>query len=403
MPKIDIFHYISIFCIVCISLIAYFNLIPQNTILAFKDVFIGLNILAIFFSLFFARSKVFVLLLIPLFFNLYMFYPDILGLDGGKISFWYIFPITTALGFLFIGILQERGLFCFYGVSKIIIILTLLAITYYFLNTFSIELKNALDTKIISYDLSNFIKVNNFTFLISLLSIIFVTVISSIFFINSIEKAPFWVLISLLIPSFFIQTQSSFILYSTLSSTLILGALLKDSYNMSYIDTLTKIPARRALEESFLKLGSTYSIAMVDIDFFKKFNDKYGHDVGDDVLKLVAEQLNSVKGGGHAFRYGGEEFTILFANKTHKQILVYLEEVRMLIEKRAFIIRSKNRPKKAPEKITKQKNSIEVHVTVSIGVANAPKDGKTPQEIMKKADIVLYQAKEAGRNCIISS
>ncbi len=75
----------------------------------------------------------------------------------------------------------------------------------------------------------------------------------------------------MLIPSIFFQTQSSFILFSTLSAIIFMIALLKDAYSMAYIDTLTQIPARRALEESFLKLGSTYSLAMVDIDFFKKF------------------------------------------------------------------------------------------------------------------------------------
>ena len=172
---------------------------------------------------------------------------------------------------------------------------------------------------------------------------------------------------------------------------------------MAYIDTLTQIPARRALEEAFLKLGSTYSVAMVDIDFFKKFNDTYGHDVGDEVLKLVAEQLNSVKGRGKAFRYGGEEFTILFANKKHDEILVYLEEVRKSIAKRAFTIRSIERPEEKPEKKVKQKKQQKVNLTVSIGVAHAPIDGKTSTQIMKKADVSLYKAKESGRNCTVTS
>lgn len=365
--------------------------------------FIGFNLIALVVSLFFTKSKLSVLLLIPLFFNFYMFYPNLLALDGGQYSFWYLFPITTSLGFLFIGILQERGLYCFYGLSKVIIMIILLAITYYFLANFSTELRHALDVNIINIDLSSLIKVNDFTLLISLASIIFVTAISTLVYTSYVEKAPYWVLYTLLIPSFFFQTPSSFALFSLLSSFIVLFALLKDAHKMAYIDTLTQISARRDLEESFLKLGSTYTLAMVDIDFFKKFNDKYGHDVGDEVLKLVAEQLNSVKGGGKAFRYGGEEFTILFANKTHDQVLAYLEEVRSMIEKRAFVLRSKDRPKKTPEKKTKPKNSKSVHVTVSIGVAHAPKDGKTPEEIMKKADIVLYKAKESGRNCIITS
>ena len=398
MNKINKFHLISFLSTILVTLIAYLSF---DNILAFKEVSIGLIFVSLLFSLFFGRSKSFVLLLVPLFFSLYMFYPSFLGLDGGNHSFWYLFPITTSLGFLFIGILQERGLYCFYGVSKVLIMLFILAITYYLLATFSIEFKNALDTSIISYDIP--LNVNDFTFLISLLSIGFVTVISILFFSSSIEKAPLWALIALLIPSFFFQSQSSFVLFSSLSSVIFITALLKDSYSMAYIDTLTGIPARRALEESFLKLGSTYSVAMVDIDFFKKFNDTYGHDVGDEVLKLVAEQLNAVKGGGKAFRYGGEEFTILFANKKHDEILVYLEDVRESIAKRAFTIRSEDRPEEKPEKKVRQKKQKKVNLTVSIGVAHSPTDGKTSTQIMKKADMSLYEAKESGRNCTVTS
>jgi len=398
MNKINKFHLISFVATILVTITAYFEF---DNILVFKEVSIGLIFISLLFSLFFGRSKSFVLLFIPLFFSLYMFYPSILGLDGGNHSFWYLFPITTSLGFLFIGILSERGLYCFYGASKVLIMLFILAITHYLLATFSIEFKNALNTSIISYNIP--LIVNDFTFLISLLSIGLVTAISIIFFNSNIEKAPLWALIALLIPSYFFQTQSSFILFSSLSAVIFITALLKDSYTMAYIDTLTGIPARRALEESFLKLGSTYSVAIVDIDFFKKFNDTYEHNVGDEVLKLVAEQLGEVKGGGKAFRYGGEEFTILFANKKHDEILVYLEDVRESIAKRAFIIRSENRPNEKPDKKVKQKKQKKVNLTVSIGVAHAPIDGKTPTEIMKKADISLYKAKESGRNCTITS
>ena len=398
MSKIYNFHLISFLSIVLASLIAHFNIVNM---LVFKEISIGLILISILFSLFFGRSKSFVLLFIPLFFSLYMFYPYILGLEGGNHSFWYLFPITTSLGFLFIGILSERGLYSLYGLFKIIIMLFILSITYYLLATFSLELKNALDSSIIKYTIP--FKINDFTFLISLLSVIFISIVSILFYKNDVEKAPIWALVALLIPSYFFRTQNSFILFSSLSSIIFIFALLKDSYNMAYIDTLTKIPARRALEEYFLKLGSKYSIAMVDIDFFKKFNDTYGHDIGDEVLKLVAEQLMNIKGGGKAFRYGGEEFTILFANKTHDKVLVYLEDARESIAKRTFTIRREDRPKEKPDKKVKQKKQKKVNLTVSIGVAHAPIDGKTPSDIMKKADISLYKAKENGRNCTVTS
>ncbi|HIP30444.1 MAG TPA: hypothetical protein EYG83_06500, partial [Sulfurospirillum arcachonense] len=166
MNKINKFHLISFVATILVTITAYFEF---DNILVFKEVSIGLIFISLLFSLFFGRSKSFVLLFIPLFFSLYMFYPSILGLDGGNHSFWYLFPITTSLGFLFIGILSERGLYCFYGASKVLIMLFILAITHYLLATFSIEFKNALNTSIISYNIP--LIVNDFTFLISLLSI----------------------------------------------------------------------------------------------------------------------------------------------------------------------------------------------------------------------------------------
>ena len=68
-------------------------------------------------------------------------------------------------------------------------------------------------------------------------------------------------------------------------------------------------------------LGPRYVLAMADVDHFKSFNDTHGHDTGDQVLKLVAARLAQVKGGGRAFRYGGEEFTVLFPDRTLDEAL----------------------------------------------------------------------------------
>jgi len=89
-------------------------------------------------------------------------------------------------------------------------------------------------------------------------------------------------------------------------------AVIQESHNMAFRDDLTGLPSRRALNEQLPGLGSRYAIAMVDVDHFKRFNDTYGHDVGDQVLKVVAARLMGVTGGGRPFRYGGEEFTVLF-------------------------------------------------------------------------------------------
>lgn len=71
---------------------------------------------------------------------------------------------------------------------------------------------------------------------------------------------------------------------------------------------------------------------MADVDHFKAFNDTHGHDVGDQVLRMVAAQLRRVSGGGYAYRYGGEEFTLVFPGKTAVEAMPYLETVRQAIE-----------------------------------------------------------------------
>nr|WP_283244077.1 GGDEF domain-containing protein [Bacillus suaedaesalsae] len=161
---------------------------------------------------------------------------------------------------------------------------------------------------------------------------------------------------------------------------------------MAYIDELTKIPSRRMLKVDLMKLGSKYSIAMLDIDFFKKFNDKYGHDVGDDVLILVAKGLMNVTGGGKAYRYGGEEFTIVFPKKNSEDVLSHLEDLREKISKKEYLYKKKNRS--GDTSIQKLK------VTISIGVAEKQGKTKSPSEVLKAADKALYRAKKKGRNCV---
>lgn len=76
-------------------------------------------------------------------------------------------------------------------------------------------------------------------------------------------------------------------------------SIIQDSYSMAFTDELTGLPSRRALKQDMMKLGMNYVIAMLDIDHFKKFNDTYGHDTGDEALKLVASVIKDVTGGGN--------------------------------------------------------------------------------------------------------
>ena len=124
---------------------------------------------------------------------------------------------------------------------------------------------------------------------------------------------------------------------------------------------------------------------MVDLDHFKKINDTYGHDIGDEVLKMVASILNKTLSKAKVFRYGGEEFVVLFTGKGYNEVMNQLERARRAIERRPFIVRSDNRPKEKPEKITNHsKGKGKINITVSIGLAQKTDILKTGYEVIKK-------------------
>lgn len=192
------------------------------------------------------------------------------------------------------------------------------------------------------------------------------------------------------------QTTSFFF---TAAALILVVAAAQDIYRLAFVDDLTSLPGRRALTMETMKLGHRYAIAMLDVDHFKKFNDTYGHDVGDQVLRMVASRMGRVTGGGKPFRYGGEEFTVLFSGKTQDEAIPHLDELRKSIADTAFMIRSKGRPRKKPGYPPKpRKPGKKVNVTISIGVAERSDKSPDPDTVLKAADMALYRAKDSGRN-----
>jgi diguanylate cyclase (GGDEF)-like protein len=186
-------------------------------------------------------------------------------------------------------------------------------------------------------------------------------------------------------------------------------AIILDSHDMAYRDELTALPSRRALNQALLSLGRRYTIAMLDIDHFKKFNDTHGHDVGDEVLQMVAAKIARIGGGGKPFRYGGEEFTVVFPGKTPEQAQAQLEALRATIENYRMVVRQDQRKsgKSAGKqaRVRRGKNDPRqqtLSVTISIGYAARSADTKLPEAVIKSADQALYRAKQKGRNCLSS-
>ncbi|MGB9430102.1 MAG: diguanylate cyclase [Gammaproteobacteria bacterium] len=174
-------------------------------------------------------------------------------------------------------------------------------------------------------------------------------------------------------------------------------AVTVESWSMAYLDELTGLPGRRALEQQMRQLGNRYVVAMLDVDHFKRFNDTYGHDLGDQVLRLVASRLQKCGGGGKAFRYGGEEFSVLYPGKNLNEVATALEALRTEIETSGFNPRRGER-RSGVETTDEQDNENPLRVTVSIGAAESNNTRKDPWSVLKTADQALYDAKRTGRN-----
>jgi len=213
-----------------------------------------------------------------------------------------------------------------------------------------------------------------------------------------LEHGFFWAMLCALLAVLAANPARQAFLFS-LAALILIVAAIEAAHRMAFRDELTTLPARRALNEALLKLSNTYTVAMVDIDFFKKFNDRYGHDVGDQVLAMVATLLGKVGGGGRPFRYGGEEFTILFPGKELKEAQPHLEALRQAVAEAGFKVRGAGRAGKNSDSRQKGGNSAKkVSLTISIGMAQRDATKKTPQAVIKAADQALYRAKEGGRN-----
>lgn len=174
-------------------------------------------------------------------------------------------------------------------------------------------------------------------------------------------------------------------------------AVVESSYALAYRDGLTGLPSRRAFNEALQHTGGRFSVAMVDVDHFKQCNDRWGHDVGDQVLRMVATKLEVVGGGARAFRYGGEEFAVLFPGLGADQALEQCEALRASVAAASFAVRHRPRPRRHGErKRGTRKKGEEIAVTVSIGLAEG--GAGSPDDAVRAADRALYRAKEGGRN-----
>ncbi len=189
-------------------------------------------------------------------------------------------------------------------------------------------------------------------------------------------------------------------------TAILLHAILRLYWQKVYLDILTEIPNRQALNERLTTLQHPYSLAMIDIDHFKKFNDNYGHAEGDNVLHMVALTLKENL-GPRVYRYGGEEFCAIFTDEEAEKAHIAMEQARRTLEQRSFYLRQVDREKqnfpKKPSVKSDSKTPKSIQITVSVGVAYSTPKTKSHEEVIHSADKSLYKAKEKGRNQVVSS
>ncbi|MCC7414025.1 MAG: GGDEF domain-containing protein [Gammaproteobacteria bacterium] len=189
--------------------------------------------------------------------------------------------------------------------------------------------------------------------------------------------------------------------YVAAAALVLVFAMLHRSLHLAYRDELTGLPGRRAFNDQIARLGRQYVIAMLDIDHFKKLNDTWGHDVGDQVLKMIATRLRRIGGGGRVFRYGGEEFAIVFDGQRMERALPHLQALRAAVQEYALALRSPARAARDRHRRRSPARGAGQHtvtVTISIGAAVPPAGGGASEDVVKAADQALYRAKDQGRN-----
>ncbi len=183
---------------------------------------------------------------------------------------------------------------------------------------------------------------------------------------------------------------------------LILYSIYQYFLTKVYKDELTNVLNRRALDERLETLHDHFSIAMMDVDHFKKFNDTYGHKEGDNVLRFVA-QFISENLHVPVYRYGGEEFCAIFENEEPQAVYEKLKEICEKLSNKKFYVRRADRDEPQSNRKAKLKSKVSVFLTISIGMSSKAESDLTADDIRKDADMALYKAKDLGRNRVVRS
>ena len=367
--------------------------LPNSQLVVIKFLPLVIAIISMSLCLRFNRSLVFFITFsLASVYVLMQWYLPRLGWVEAKIV-WMALCLLLPLNIMVVSLLKERGILTWWGMTRVAFLLVPMLIIIGMAKYYPEPLLRVLTWRFVDQYLLSQI---DFAQLPLLVMVTTALVLNGRWFVRATAQnsALLVVLISAIAMLHFKNEYSVSAIFTCAAMLMLVIAVVQESWSMAYIDQLTGLPGRRALDEAMLKLGSNYSIAMLDIDHFKKFNDSYGHDAGDQVLQMVAARIKQSVSGGKAFRYGGEEFTVVFPGKQIKETLDVLEAVRENVGSSKFQLRKKDRRSMR----NKKGGGKNVKVTISIGVAERTERMVTPHEVIKGADKALYRAKKQGRN-----
>ena len=297
-------------------------------------------------------------------------------------------------------VLRERGIFSFYGLRRTGTIILQVLLTAWVVADQRSEVTDWLYYPLLPVKALEASPIPQIA-LLAMLAGVTVAVGAAVASRTAIDAGFAGALAAFAVGSNSVALPNYFAVYTAATAVMLAIGVLHDTYRLAFRDELTGLPSRRALNERMMALGNHYSLAMLDIDHFKGFNDTWGHDLGDQVLKMVARKLEAIGGGGRAYRYGGEEFTIVFPGKSLREVWSHLEAARRGIEAYRVAIRSPDRPAQLdPDRAQRGMGVVgrAVSVTVSIGVAQRDDRNLTATDVLLAADRALYRAKEKGRN-----
>ncbi len=189
------------------------------------------------------------------------------------------------------------------------------------------------------------------------------------------------------------------VLFTALAAVM-LHAVLRFSWRRAMIDELTGLPNRRALEEAMRDLDRPYAIAMIDLDRFKRFNDRWGHAQGDQTLRYAAGHLRREL-GPVVYRYGGEEFCGLFEDTRAPEAGALVERARRRLVAHPFRQRTRRWWWSGPVARGRHAGGRARRFTISAGIASPARPADTPERVRNAADAALYRAKAGGRNRVV--